>query len=136
MGKPKSLREAAEAGAAAMRNGDVRKPPIDLSLPHESIPAERLTPSPARIVDEAELAERARRAQAVMRSEMERRRPVKVGAAIDDLVGSSLHDQADVARMAHVLLNEHCEGLFLSLKQWALVQAAMEAAVRVDPNDL
>lgn len=89
-----------------------------------------------------------RRAQQVMREEMEaglhkpsvaikgQDRPLSVGAVLEQEFGPVSTD-ADVARMAHTLLEEHCTGIVnTGIKEWAAIQRAMEAAVRFDPRDL
>lgn len=134
MAKPKSLREAAEAGQKAVSRPS-RPLPIDLSMPHESTPAERVTQK-FHAADEVISS-----AQRVMRSEMEAgvHQPVKAADAIAELFGEEpvqAVDQVDVARMAHLLIEEHGSGLLLGLKDWGIVQRIVEAAVRVDPSDL
>lgn len=77
------------------------------------------------------------KAQRVMREEMEAgaHKPVKVSDVLDDILGP-IGSDADVTRMAHLLIEEHCMKLKLGLGQWSMIQAAVEAAIRVDPRDL
>ncbi|QKY80357.1 hypothetical protein SEA_MERCEDES_57 [Microbacterium phage Mercedes] len=71
--------------------------------------------------------------QQVMAREMSQPKPI--GKVLDEFMGEQNID-ADVDRMAHVLLEEHCAELRTGLKEWAMIQRAVEAAIRLDPRDL
>ncbi|QZD98651.1 hypothetical protein SEA_JEMERALD_63 [Microbacterium phage Jemerald] len=62
-------------------------------------------------------------------------KPQKLAEVFDSMMGSVGAD-ANVTRMAHVLIEAQGEGLQLGLKQWGIVQRIVEAAVRFDPADL
>lgn len=91
------------------------------------------------------------KAQQVMREEMEAAvkhrpkpskpehpqcEPTKLGDLMEEEFGTGLPSDADVSRMAHLLIEEHGKGLKLGIKQWGIIQRIVEHAVVFDPQEL
>lgn len=62
--------------------------------------------------------------------------PTKLGDLMEEEFGVGLPDDADVSRMAHLLIEEHGKGLKLGIKQWGIIQRIVEHAVVFDPQEL
>lgn len=63
--------------------------------------------------------------------------PAKLGEVFEQEFGFAPGpEDADISRMAHLLIEEHGQGLFLDIGAWTIVQRIVEAAVRVEPADL
>lgn len=55
-------------------------------------------------------------------------RPLSVGAVFDEVIGVPSSD-VEVTQEAWAIINEHGEGLVLGFKEWAIVQALVEAGI-------
>lgn len=66
------------------------------------------------------------REQILMRREMSE--PKVLGDVLEDVVGVPSSD-VEVTQEAWAIINEHGEGLVLGFKEWAIVQALVEAGI-------
>lgn len=66
------------------------------------------------------------RDQILMRREMSE--PKVLGDVLEDVVGVPSSD-VEVTQEAWAIINEHGEGLVLGFKEWAIVQALVEAGI-------
>lgn len=113
-----------EAPKAPKEGKSLRDIAVELSSPH-------LNPAQVAMRHDMEMANMVKAAQAVPITAQ----PQTVLDVFDGMMGPQSPD-ARVAEVAHMLIEEHGAELRLGLKEFAIVQRIVEAAVRFEPADL